>query len=108
MTTIPSLARENIKFLFVWLLSPAQFASEGYRPDEDISLFQRTWKLGRVAAVYKGTDGLVRVVDVTNGQKTYRRPVHKLVKLHEENDFSCRGEDVRAASGNDTPSPSSE
>ena len=76
---------------------------------KDVSLFQRTWKLGRVAAIYKGTDGLVRVVDVTNGQKTYRRPVHKLVKLlHEENDFSCRGEDVRAASGNDTPSPSSE
>ena len=75
---------------------------------KDVSLFQRTWKLGRVAAVYKGTDGLVRVVNVTNGQKTYRRPVHKLVKLlHEENDFSCRGEDVRAASGNDTPSPSS-
>ena len=65
---------------------------------KDVSLFQRTWKLGRVAAVYKGTDGLVRVVDVTNGQKTYRRLVHKLVKLlHEENDFSCRGEDVRAA-----------
>ena len=76
---------------------------------KDVSLFQRTWKLGRVAAIYKGTDGLVRVMDVTKGQKTYRRPVHKLVKLlHEENDFSCRGEDVRAASGNDTPSPSSE
>ena len=62
-----------------------------------------------MAAVDKGTDRLVRVVDVINGQKTYRRLVHKLVKLlHEENDFSCRGEDVRAASGNDMPSPSSE
>ena len=59
---------------------------------KDVSLFQRTWKLGRVAAIYKGTDGLVRVVDVTKGQKTYRRPGHKLVKLlREENDFSSWG-----------------
>ena len=76
---------------------------------KDVSLFQRTWKLGRVTAVYMGTDGLVRVVYVTNGKKTYWRPVHKLVKLlHEENNSSCRGEDVRAALRNDMPSPSSE
>ena len=74
---------------------------------KDVSLFKRTWKLGRVTAVYKGSDGLVRVVDVTNGQKTYRRPVHKLDKLiDQENESSCRGEDVRAASA-DSPSPSS-
>ena len=35
----------------------------------NVSLFLRTWKLGRVTAVYKGSDGLVHVVDVTNGQK---------------------------------------
>ena len=33
------------------------------------------------AAVYKGSDGLVHMVDVTNGQKVYRSPVHKLVKF---------------------------
>ena len=74
---------------------------------KDVSLFQCTWKFGRVTAVYKGSDGLVRVVDVINGQKTYRRPVHKLVKLiDEENESSCREEDIGATSG-DSPSPSS-
>ena len=38
-------------------------------------------------------------------KKTYRRPMHKFVKLiDQENESSCRGEDVRAASGN-SPSP---
>ena len=43
--------------------------------------------MGRVTAVYEGSDGLVRVVDITNGKNTYRRPIHKLVKLlgHESN-----------------------
>ena len=40
-------------------------------------------------------------------KKTYRRAMHKFVKLiDQENESSCRGEDVRAASGN-SPSPSS-
>ena len=35
--------------------------------------------MGRVLAVFKGSDSLVRVADVTIGHKTYRCPVHKLV-----------------------------
>ena len=43
---------------------------------KDVDLFQRTWPMGRVTAVYEGSDGLVRVVDVTNGKNTYSRPIH--------------------------------
>ena len=54
---------------------------------KDVDLFQRTWPMGRVTAVYEGSNGLVRAVDVTNGKNTYSRPIHKLVKLlgHESN-----------------------
>ena len=60
---------------------------------KDVDLFQRTWPMGRVTAVYEGSDGLVRVVDVTNGKNTYRRPIHKLVKLlgHESNSSPSGG-----------------
>ena len=63
---------------------------------KDVDLFQRTWPMGRVTAVYEGSHGLVRVVDITNGKNTYRRPIHKLVKLlgHKSNS-SPRWEDVQ-------------
>lgn len=36
------------------------------------------WSLGRVSAVYPGSDGLVRVVDVQCKYKTFRRSIHRL------------------------------
>ena len=39
------------------------------------------WPLGRIVAVYPGTDGLVRVVDVRTSQGIYRRPITKLALL---------------------------
>ncbi|XP_061393352.1 uncharacterized protein LOC133328855 [Musca vetustissima] len=41
-----------------------------------------SWKLGRVVQTYPGIDGKVRVVDVKTAQGTVRRPVVKLVVLH--------------------------
>ena len=60
---------------------------------KDSDTFQRTWPMGRVSAVFKGSDGLVRVADVTIGCKTYRHPIHKLVMILGEDDVtSPRGE----------------
>lgn len=42
------------------------------------------WPLGRIVHVYTGADGLVRSVDVKCGDKTYRRPITKLVPLPTE------------------------
>ena len=39
------------------------------------------WPLARVARVYPGKDGLVRVVDVKTSKGVYKRPVTKLVVL---------------------------
>ncbi|XP_065094079.1 uncharacterized protein LOC135714624 [Ochlerotatus camptorhynchus] len=45
------------------------------------------WKLGRIVAVYPGTDGLVRAVDVFVNGTTYRRPINKVSILPiEDND----------------------
>ena len=53
--------------------------------------------MGRVSAVFKVLDGLVRVADVTIGCKTYRRPLHKLVMfLREDAATSPQGEYVQA------------
>ncbi|XP_062713737.1 uncharacterized protein LOC115269020 [Aedes albopictus] len=39
------------------------------------------WKMGRIAAVYPGDDGLVRAVDVFTGGATFRRPINKISVL---------------------------
>ncbi|XP_065082630.1 uncharacterized protein LOC135705008 [Ochlerotatus camptorhynchus] len=45
------------------------------------------WKLGRIVAVYPGTDGLVRAVDVFVNGTTDRRPINKVSILPiEDND----------------------
>lgn len=36
------------------------------------------WPLGRIVAIYPGSDGQVRVVDVRTQGGVYRRPVNKL------------------------------
>ena len=40
------------------------------------------WPLARVVRIYKGPDGLVRVVDLRTGSSELKRPVHKLVPLN--------------------------
>jgi hypothetical protein len=39
------------------------------------------WPLGRIIDVYPGKDGHTRVTKVQCGQKTYIRPIHKLIPL---------------------------
>ncbi|XP_062700072.1 uncharacterized protein LOC134284801 [Aedes albopictus] len=47
------------------------------------------WKLGRIVAVYPGTDGLVRAVDVFTDGVKYRRPINKVSILPiEDNEVS--------------------
>ena len=66
--------------------------------DED--LFKHSWPMGRVSKIYPGPDNKVRAVDLFIAGKTFRRPVHKLVRLlGEDKDASSpRGEDVQATS----------
>lgn len=47
----------------------------------DGSLPRGTWPRGRVAAVYPGRDGIIRVADVITAGGRLRRPLVKLVKL---------------------------
>ena len=56
--------------------------------------------MGRVSKTYPGPDNKVRAVDLFIAGKTFRRPVHKLVRLlGEDKDASSpRGEDVQATS----------
>ena len=59
--------------------------------------WQRSWPLARVEKRFVGNDGHVRVVDIFLNQKTYRRPVHKLVPLvTDEEDVISSSSRVRA------------
>ena len=60
---------------------PAQFASERCHPDERRQPFPVYMEVGSSYCSLPEFYGLVRMVDVTKGQKTYRKPLHKLVKL---------------------------
>ena len=48
---------------------------------KDIDLFQRSWPMGRIVEVYRGSDGLVKSVDVVIKGKIFRQPITKLVRL---------------------------
>ena len=48
---------------------------------QDRGLVPTKWPLGRVIEVYRGQDGLVRVVSVKTSQGVYRRPVTKVAVL---------------------------
>ena len=67
---------------------------------KDQELFQRSWPMGRVSKTYPGPDNKVRAVDLFIAGKTFRRPVHKLVRLlgDDKDASSPRGEDVQATS----------
>ena len=49
---------------------------------------QRLWPLGLVTAVYPGSDGLVRAVDIKCQGRSYNRAITRLVKLFTPNDTS--------------------
>ena len=48
---------------------------------KDSSLSMPHWPMGRVERVFPGEDELVRVVELRCKNKTYRRPIHKVVLL---------------------------
>ena len=48
---------------------------------KDSSLSMPHWPMGRVKRVFPGEDELVRVVELCCKNKTYRRPIHKVVLL---------------------------
>ena len=48
---------------------------------KDDDWFSKSWPLGKVTAVYPGTDGRVRAVDIRIKDKIYRRPVCKTVPV---------------------------
>ncbi len=52
---------------------------------KDSDLFIRSWPLGKVTQTHPGADGLVRVATVKTQKGVYRRAIHKLVPLLEEN-----------------------
>ena len=53
---------------------------------KDETLFDRTWPLALVIAVYPGKDGLVRYAEVRCREKTYRRSINRLVLLFSAKD----------------------
>ncbi|XP_037931128.1 uncharacterized protein LOC119665941 [Teleopsis dalmanni] len=54
---------------------------------KDGSLPPLQWSLGRVTNIYKGSDGMVRVVDIKTASGTLRRAVYNLAPLfYETND----------------------
>ena len=42
---------------------------------------RRNWKLGTIENVYSGKDDLVRVVDVKESDKVYRRSIGRIAPL---------------------------
>ena len=44
-------------------------------------LSRENWPLGRIVDVFPGKDGHTRVAKVQCGEKTFVRPIHKLVPL---------------------------
>ena len=42
---------------------------------------RHNWKLGMIEDVYPGKDGMVRVVDVREGDKVYRRSIGRISPL---------------------------
>ena len=51
---------------------------------KDNELFNRSWPLARVIEVHAGTDGLVRVVTLQKERGIYKRSIHRLVPLLQE------------------------
>ena len=51
---------------------------------KDTDPFIRTRPLGRVVEVHPGKDGLVRVATIKTARGIYRRAIHKLVTLVED------------------------
>lgn len=45
------------------------------------------WPMAKIVEVHPGKDGIVRVVDIKTSTGTYRRPVHKVAKHGQLNNF---------------------
>ena len=39
------------------------------------------WSLAHVTKIYKGSDGLTRVINLETGTSGFKRPIHKLILL---------------------------
>lgn len=65
------------------------------------------WPLGRIMETHMGADGLVRVVDVRIGSKTFRRPITKICLLpiedNQRSDEAGKDDDAKPSSGNPLP-----
>lgn len=48
---------------------------------KDTETFSKAWPTASVIHTYPGPDGRVRMVDIRHKEKTYRRPICKLVLL---------------------------
>lgn len=90
-----------------WLTKERNLATNDMVLVKDERLAAGSWPLGRIIDTYPGKDGLVRVVDVRIGQKTFRRPANKICLLPiEDNNESIAGgkdDDVKSSSKSMTP-----
>ncbi len=66
---------------------------------KDPEAFNHTWPMARVVKLYPGSDGHVRVVDLSIKGRIYRLPAKHLVLLpiQTASTASSAGEDVRAS-----------
>ena len=60
--------------------------------NEDLK--KKKWPLARIERTFPGKDGVIRVVEVRTKDNTYTRPVTKVLKLEDNNDFVKGGSDV--------------
>ena len=60
--------------------------------NEDLK--KKKWPLARIERTFPGKDGVIRVVEVRTKDSTYTRPVTKVLKLEDNNDFVKGGSDV--------------
>lgn len=62
------------------------------------------WPLGRITETHSGKDGLVRVVDVKIGKKSFRRPVTKicLLPVRDDETLNLPGRDVEESTSRTT------
>ena len=73
-----------------WHKDPSQLQPGTVVMVVDPQLPRALWPVGRVTSVIPGTDGRVRTADVKVKEKTYTRPVARLVALPDLPDLDTR------------------